>query len=84
MIRIPKAGLVVALLIGLYVAASLWTLLSYSSIDDIGLLFSDPYYQHVAKFSFWQASLSTLLSVGLAVPVLMLFRVAVSGGESGY
>lgn len=69
MIRIPKAGLVVALLIGLYVVASLWTLLSYSSIDDISLLFRDPYYQHVAKFSFWQASLSTLLSVGLAVPV---------------
>lgn len=69
MIRTPKAGLVVALLIGLYVVASLWTLLSYSSIDDIGLLFSDPYYQHVAKFSFWQASLSTLLSVGLAIPV---------------
>jgi thiamine transport system permease protein len=68
-IRIPKAGLVVALLIGLYVVASLWTLLSYSSIDDISLLFRDPYYQHVAKFSFWQASLSTLLSVGLAVPV---------------
>ncbi|MBY6196926.1 thiamine/thiamine pyrophosphate ABC transporter permease [Vibrio hangzhouensis] len=69
MIRTPKIGLVVALLIVVYVVASLWTLLSYSSLQDIGLLFSDPYYRHVAKFSFWQASLSTILSVGFAVPV---------------
>ncbi|WP_234494619.1 thiamine/thiamine pyrophosphate ABC transporter permease [Vibrio maritimus] len=73
MIQTPKAGLVVALFIAVYVSASLWTLLSYSSISDIGLLFTDPYYQHVAKFSFWQASLSTLLSVGLAVPVAHAF-----------
>ncbi len=29
----------------------------------------DPYYQHVTKFSFYQAFLSTLLSVGFAIPV---------------
>nr|WP_275660722.1 thiamine/thiamine pyrophosphate ABC transporter permease [Vibrio mediterranei] len=71
--QIPKSGLVIALLIAIYVLASLWTLLSYSSMTDIALLFTDPYYQHVAKFSFWQASLSTLLSVGLAIPVAHAF-----------
>lgn len=36
---------------------------------DVSLIWSDAYYRHVTFFSFYQAFLSTLLSVGLAIPV---------------
>lgn len=32
-------------------------------------LLADPYLRHVLGFSLWQALLSTLLSLGLAIPV---------------
>ena len=32
-------------------------------------VWQDPYYRHVTQFSFYQSFLSTLLSVGLALPV---------------
>lgn len=32
-------------------------------------VWQDPYYRHVTQFSFYQSCLSTLLSVGLALPV---------------
>lgn len=34
-----------------------------------GSLLTDPYLRHVLGFSLWQALLSTLLSLGLAIPV---------------
>ena len=35
---------------------------------NIGQIFSDPYLARVIRFTLWQAALSTLLSVGLAIP----------------
>ncbi|MCL9777074.1 thiamine/thiamine pyrophosphate ABC transporter permease [Vibrio methylphosphonaticus] len=69
MIRTPKTGIVIVIIIASYVVASLWTLLSYSSLANFSELITDSYYLHVAKFSFYQATLSTGLSVGLALPV---------------
>ncbi|CAH0524541.1 thiamine/thiamine pyrophosphate ABC transporter permease [Vibrio hippocampi] len=67
--RTPKLGLAILLVIAVYVVTALWKLLSFSSWQDISWIIGDPYYQHVVKFSFLQASASTLLSVGLAIPV---------------
>ena len=36
---------------------------------DVNALWSDTYLRRVVSFTFWQASWSTLLSVGLALPV---------------
>ncbi|MCW8349011.1 thiamine/thiamine pyrophosphate ABC transporter permease [Vibrio sp. ZSDZ65] len=69
MIRTPKTGIVIVIIIASYVVASLWTLLSYSSLANFSDLITDSYYLHVAKFSLYQATLSTGLSVGLALPV---------------
>lgn len=69
MIRTPKTGIVIVFIIAAYVSASLWTLLSYSSLGNFSDLMTDAYYLHVAKFSFYQAMLSTVLSVGFALPV---------------
>lgn len=37
--------------------------------SDTGQILADPYLRHVVWFSFYQASLSTLLSLGLALPL---------------
>lgn len=39
----------------------------------IGAVLADPYIRHVLGFTFWQAGLSALLSVGLAIPVARAF-----------
>lgn len=69
MIKTPKSGIVIAGLIAAFVFSALAALLSYAPTLAITQLWSDPYYQHVTQFSLYQALLSTLLSVGLAIPV---------------
>ncbi len=67
--KAPKAGTVITIVITLFVVSVLGALIHTSPGVDFSLVWSDPYYLHVTKFSFYQASLSTLLSVGLAIPV---------------
>lgn len=67
--KIPVAGLWVAFLITAFVVSTVGALLSYAPSLNVGVIWSDPYYRHVTKFSFYQAFLSTLLSVGFAIPV---------------
>ncbi|HEY5716152.1 MAG TPA: thiamine/thiamine pyrophosphate ABC transporter permease ThiP [Psychromonas sp.] len=62
-------GLIIAGLICIFVIAAIAALLFYAPDLNPAVLWQDPYYRHVTKFSFYQAFLSTLLSVGLAVPV---------------
>lgn len=66
---IPKIGLWVAILIATFVICALGALFQHAPSLDISSVWLDPYYRHVTKFSFYQAGLSTLLSVGLAIPV---------------
>ncbi|MDR9828355.1 thiamine/thiamine pyrophosphate ABC transporter permease ThiP [Vibrio sp. FNV 38] len=67
--NVPKIGIWVAIGIATFVLSALGALLSFAPSLDITQVWHDPYYRHVTQFSFYQASLSTLLSVGLAVPV---------------
>ncbi|PWI33628.1 thiamine/thiamine pyrophosphate ABC transporter permease ThiP [Vibrio albus] len=67
--KTPKAGLVVAVFILAFVGSALGALLLHAPSLNISYILSDPYYRHVTAFSFYQASLSTFISVGLAVPV---------------
>ena len=62
-------GLIIAGFICLFVVASISALLFYSPGFNPALLWQDAYYRHVTKFSFYQAFLSTILSVGFAIPV---------------
>ena len=66
---IPKLGLWVAIAIAAFVVSALGALLVAAPSLNIAQVWSDPYYRHVTKFSFYQSFLSTLLSVGLAIPV---------------
>ncbi|BCL68481.1 thiamine/thiamine pyrophosphate ABC transporter permease ThiP [Vibrio nigripulchritudo] len=67
--NVPKVGIVVATFILIFVMSALWALLSHSPSLNLLQIWTDPYYRHVTEFSFYQALLSTLLSVGLAIPV---------------
>ncbi|MGF1768231.1 thiamine/thiamine pyrophosphate ABC transporter permease [Enterovibrio makurazakiensis] len=62
-------GVISASLIAVLISAALFSLLSQAPSLDVASLWCDPYLQHVTVFSFKQAFLSTLLSVGLAIPV---------------
>ncbi|USH02155.1 thiamine/thiamine pyrophosphate ABC transporter permease [Grimontia kaedaensis] len=62
-------GILSASIIAVLISAALFSLLSQAPSLDIASLWHDPYLQHVTEFSFKQALLSTLLSVGLAIPV---------------
>ncbi|MEF1291475.1 thiamine/thiamine pyrophosphate ABC transporter permease ThiP [Vibrio sp. M260118] len=65
----PKIGLWVAMLIATFVVSALGALLVKAPTLDISQVWNAPYYRHVTKFSFYQSFLSTLLSVGFAIPV---------------
>ncbi len=52
-----------------FVVAAIAGLLVHSSTFNPAFLWQDAYYRHVTQFSFYQSFLSTLLSVGLAIPV---------------
>lgn len=71
MIRsIPKSGVCVAAVVTLFVSGAIAALLYHSPVSELeGAFWQDPYFRHVTWFSFYQAALSTLLSVGLAIPV---------------
>lgn len=62
-------GIILAVSIFIFILTAVTSLLLNSSNVDLSLLWSDAYYRHVTIFSFYQAFLSTLLSVGLAIPV---------------
>ncbi|WP_319536084.1 thiamine/thiamine pyrophosphate ABC transporter permease ThiP [uncultured Vibrio sp.] len=66
---VPKLGIGVAMVIAAFVLSALSALAFHAPSLDVSLIWHDPYYQHVTKFSFYQAFLSTLISVGLAIPV---------------
>ncbi|MBR9789807.1 MAG: thiamine/thiamine pyrophosphate ABC transporter permease ThiP [Vibrionaceae bacterium] len=66
---VPNLGIGVAIVIAAFVLSALSALAFQAPSLDVSLIWNDPYYQHVTKFSFYQAFLSTLLSVGLAIPV---------------
>ena len=67
--KTPQTGLIVAVVILAFVLSALGALLSYGSDYQLSLIWQDAYYRHVTKFSFYQAFLSMLISVGLAIPV---------------
>ncbi|MEZ8656057.1 thiamine/thiamine pyrophosphate ABC transporter permease ThiP [Vibrio splendidus] len=67
--KTPKVGIWVAILITAFVVSAVGALLSNAPSLDISQVWSDPYYWHVTKFSFYQATLSTVLSVGFAIPI---------------
>lgn len=62
-------GVLIAGFILAFMLAAISALLFYSPTLSLSVLWFDPYYRHVTAFSFYQALLSTLLSVGLAIPV---------------
>ncbi|WED22132.1 thiamine/thiamine pyrophosphate ABC transporter permease ThiP [Vibrio sp. JC009] len=73
--KTPISGLLIAFIILAFVVSALSALLTHSPSLDITHIWADPYYRHVTKFSFYQAFLSTLISVVLAIPVAhALFR----------
>lgn len=53
------------------VISALLALLNHAPLSDMSFLWQDSYYRHVTQFSFYQAFLSMLLSVGGAVPVAL-------------
>ncbi len=65
---IPYTGYMIAAVIVIFVGGAIGALLIASPSINVSLIWSDPYYIHITKFSFYQATLSTLFSVVLAVP----------------
>lgn len=62
-------GGVALLALMLLVVLPLWALIGQVSDIPFATTLQTPYVRHVIHFSLWQASLSTLLSVGLAIPL---------------
>ncbi|MGI9464068.1 MAG: thiamine/thiamine pyrophosphate ABC transporter permease ThiP, partial [Aestuariivirgaceae bacterium] len=69
--RIPlAAGSLALAAIGIVIASAFAALIVTAAAGDSPLqTLSDAYLWRVVRFTLWQAALSTLLSVGLAVPV---------------
>lgn len=65
----PKLGIAVASAIGLFVCSTIAALIQHAPTLNLSWILSDPYYRHITFFSFYQALLSMLMSVGLAIPV---------------
>lgn len=61
--------MVSASIVVLLIGSALFSLFSQAPSLDIPSLWRDPYLQHVTWFSIKQALLSTLLSVGLSIPI---------------
>ncbi len=55
--------------IAAFVVSALGALLIEAPSLNVMQVWQDPYYRHVTQFSFYQSFLSTVLSVGLAIPV---------------
>jgi len=72
-VQIP--GLTLSISIFVFVLLAVSTLFMHSPTLDLTTIWSDSYYRHVTQFSFYQALLSTLLSVLFAIPIShALFR----------
>jgi len=72
-IQVP--GLLLAVGIFGFVLMAVLSLLTYSGEGALTTIWFDPYYRHITLFSFYQALLSTLLSVLIALPIShALFR----------
>jgi thiamine transport system permease protein len=72
-VQVP--GIIISICIFAFVIMAVSALFIHSPLIDITHIWSDPYYRHITQFSFYQALLSTLLSVSLAIPVShALFR----------
>ena len=69
--RLPAlaGGLFVLLVVAAFVGIALATLLAGRLSGGLLTAFADPVIRSVLSFTLWQAFLSTLLSVGLALPV---------------
>ncbi len=70
--RLPAlaGGLLVLLVVASFVGIALSALLAGRMTGGILQAFGDPVVRSVLSFTLWQAFLSTLLSVGLALPVV--------------
>jgi len=62
-------GIFISISIFAFVLMAVWALLTHSSLFDIHSIWHDSYYLHITKFTFYQAFLSTFLSVLLAIPI---------------
>lgn len=72
-VQIP--GVLLSIGIFIFVLMAVSALLTHSPNLELYAIWSDPYYRYITQFSFYQAFLSTLLSVLLAIPIShALFR----------
>ena len=62
-------GIITAGAILIFMLTAMSALLLHSPETSLSAIWLDPYYRHVTAFSFYQAFLSTVLSIGLAIPV---------------
>lgn len=68
-------GIMLSCAIFIFVLMAVRALLMYSPSIELNMIWGDPYYRHITVFSFYQAALSTLLSVVFAIPIShALFR----------
>jgi thiamine transport system permease protein len=65
---VPIWGYIIAIIIIGFVGGAISALFLESPSLDLSLIWSDPYYLYITKFSLYQAFLSTLLSISLAIP----------------
>ncbi|MEI6896622.1 MAG: thiamine/thiamine pyrophosphate ABC transporter permease ThiP [Psychromonas sp.] len=73
--RVQIPGLILSISIFIFVLMAVSALLMHAPNLDITAIWSDPYYRYITQFSFYQAFLSTLLSVLVAIPIShALFR----------
>ncbi|KEY90914.1 thiamine import permease protein [Candidatus Photodesmus blepharus] len=66
---VSKVGIWIAIVILVFIVLILRSFFIEISLSDVTLVLLDPYYQHVTKFSFYQAFLSSLFSVVFALPI---------------
>lgn len=65
---VPALGYFIAIIIIGFVGGSISALFLESPSLDLSLIWSDPYYRYITQFSLYQAFLSTLFSISLAIP----------------
>ena len=65
---VPVLGYFIAIVIVGFVGGAISALFFESPSLDLSLIWFDPYYRYITKFSLYQAFLSTLLSISLAIP----------------
>jgi len=67
--RVQLPGVMLSISIFIFVLMAVSTLLMSAPEIKFNHLWADPYYRHITQFSFYQALLSTLLSVLFAIPI---------------